>query len=40
LKFVKYLPEFGIQPHVYVPENPTYPIIDVVLEKEVSDIMV
>lgn len=36
LKFVKYLPEFGIQPHVYVPENPTYPIIDVVLEKEVS----
>ena len=36
LKFVKYLPEFGIQPHVYVPENPTYPIIDVALEKEVS----
>lgn len=37
LKFVKYLPEFGIQPHVYVPENPTYPIMDTELEKEVSD---
>lgn len=37
LKFVKYLPDFGIQPHVYVPENPTYPIIDFELEKEVSD---
>jgi hypothetical protein len=28
LKFVKYLPDFGIEPIVYVPENPTYPIID------------
>ncbi|MGB5668372.1 MAG: glycosyl transferase family 1, partial [Maribacter sp.] len=28
LKFVKYLPEFGIEPVVYIPENPTYPIID------------
>lgn len=37
LKFVKYLPDFGIQPHVYVPDNPTYPIMDVELEKEVSD---
>ena len=37
LKFVKYLPDFGIQPHVYIPENPTYPIIDAELEKEVSD---
>lgn len=36
LKFVKYLPEFGIQPHVYVPENPTYPIVDAALENEVS----
>jgi hypothetical protein len=25
---VKYLPDFGIQPIVYVPENPTYPIVD------------
>jgi len=37
LKFVKYLPEFGIQPIVYVPENPTYPIVDENLVKEVSD---
>ena len=37
LKFVKYLPDFGIQPIVYVPENPTYPIIDLNLVKEVSD---
>lgn len=36
LKFVKYLPEFGIQPYVYVPENPTYPILDNELVKEVS----
>ncbi|GJH40888.1 glycosyl transferase family 1 [Capnocytophaga sp. HP1101] len=28
LKFVKYLRTFGIEPIVYVPENPTYPIID------------
>lgn len=37
LKFVKYLPDFGVQPIVYVPENPTYPIVDVHLESEVSD---
>ena len=37
LKFVKYLPDFGVQPVVYVPENPTYPIIDANLIKEVSD---
>jgi galactitol-specific phosphotransferase system IIB component len=37
LKFVKYLPDFGIQPVVYIPENPTYPIIDENLVKEVSD---
>ena len=36
LKFVKYLPDFGIQPVVYIPDNPTYPIIDTNLEKEVS----
>lgn len=28
LKFVKYLPEFGIDPVVYCPQNPNYPIID------------
>ena len=37
LKFVKYLPDFGIQPTVYIPENPTYPIVDENLVKEVSD---
>lgn len=36
LKFVKYLPDFNIQPIVYIPENPTYPIIDKSLESEVS----
>ncbi|GEL12351.1 Glycosyltransferase Family 4 [Flavobacterium glycines] len=37
LKFVKYLPDFGVQPIVYVPENPTYPIVDENLISEVSD---
>lgn len=37
LKFVKYLPDFNIQPIVYIPENPTYPILDEGLQSEVSD---
>ncbi|MEC4048349.1 glycosyltransferase family 4 protein [Flavobacterium sp. SUN046] len=37
LKFVKYLPDFNIQPIVYIPDNPTYPIVDEALVKEVSD---
>ncbi|PWK19779.1 glycosyltransferase family 4 protein [Xanthomarina spongicola] len=37
LKFVKYLPEFGIEPIVYIPSNPNYPIIDESLIQEVSD---
>jgi glycosyltransferase involved in cell wall biosynthesis len=37
LKFVKFLPKYGIQPIVYIPDNPTYPIIDNDLLKEVSD---
>ena len=36
LKFVKYLPDFGYEPHVYIPENPTYPIVDEKLVSEVS----
>ena len=36
LKFVKYLPDFDVQPIVYIPENPTYPIIDEGLMSEVS----
>lgn len=35
LKFVKYLPDFGIEPVMYVPENPTYPILDQGLMAEV-----
>ena len=35
LKFVKYLPDFGIKPIVYVPKNPTYPILDQNLLSEV-----
>jgi hypothetical protein len=37
LKFVKYLPDFGVQPIVYIPENPTYPIVDENLVREVSN---
>lgn len=37
LKFVKYLPDFNVQPTVYIPENPTYPIVDEGLMSEVSD---
>jgi len=37
LKFVKYLPDFGIEPHVYIPENPTYPLVDEKLVAEVSE---
>lgn len=36
LKFVKYLPEFGWEPTVFIPENPSYPIVDDTLEKNVS----
>ncbi len=28
LKFAKYLPDFGIHPVVYIPENPHYPLLD------------
>ncbi len=35
LKFVKYLPEFGVIPIIYIPENPTYPIIDEKLLDEI-----
>lgn len=37
LKFVKYLPDFGIEPIVYIPENPTYPLLDEKLLAEVSE---
>jgi hypothetical protein len=37
LKFVKYLPDFHIEPIVYIPQNPTYPIEDEGLLSDVSD---
>ncbi|WZL88811.1 glycosyl transferase family 1 [Salinimicrobium sp. 3283s] len=41
LKFVKYLPENGIEPIVYTPENPHYPLKDTSLEDEIpSEIKV
>ena len=36
LKFVKYLPGFGWNPTVFIPENPSYPIVDETLQNEVS----
>lgn len=35
LKLTKYLPEFGLEPIVYVPENPSYPLVD---EKLVAEV--
>jgi len=35
LKFAKYLPEFGWEPIIYTPENPSYPLVDETLTKEV-----
>lgn len=37
LKFVKYLPDFGIDPIVYCPENPNYPIVDESLVNEIPN---
>jgi hypothetical protein len=37
LKFATYLREFGYEPIVYVPDNPTYPIIDSGLLQEVPN---
>ena len=37
LKFVKYLPEFDIEPIVYCPENPSYPTLDSTLSDDLSD---
>lgn len=36
LKFVKYLPDFDIEPIVYIPENPNYPIVDTQLASEIN----
>ena len=37
LKFVKYLRDFGVEPIVYVPENPNYPLNDFSLENEIPE---
>ena len=37
LKFAKYLPEFGWKPVIYTPENPSYPLLDETLLKEVPE---
>ncbi len=37
LKFAKYLPEFGWEPIIYTPENPSYPLVDETLTKEVPE---
>lgn len=36
LKFVKYLPDFDIEPIVFVPENPNYPMLDESLRQDVT----
>jgi glycosyltransferase involved in cell wall biosynthesis len=41
LKFVKYLKDFNIEPIVYIPENPSYPIVDESLIDEIpKDIII
>ncbi len=37
LKFAKYLPDFGWKPIVYTPENPSYPLLDESLLKDVPE---
>ncbi|KFF13561.1 glycosyl transferase family 1 [Chryseobacterium soli] len=35
LKFAKYLPDFGWKPVIYTPENPSYPLLDESLLKDI-----
>ncbi|APG59451.1 glycosyltransferase family 4 protein [Christiangramia salexigens] len=37
LKFVKYLRDFDIEPVIYIPENPSYPIVDKTFASEVPE---
>ncbi|WP_027379673.1 glycosyltransferase family 4 protein [Chryseobacterium daeguense] len=37
LKFAKYLPEFGWKPVIFTPENPSYPLVDESLLKDVPE---
>lgn len=41
LKFVKYLRDFDVEPIVYIPENPEYPLLDDTFKDEIpSDITI
>ena len=40
LKFVKYLPDFGVEPIVYTPQDPHYPLRDESLIAEIPDAQV
>ncbi|MCW5520512.1 glycosyltransferase family 4 protein [Aureitalea sp. L0-47] len=40
LYFAKYLKDFGVEPVVYVPENPTYPIVDDAMTDKTPDVEV
>ncbi|WP_396634777.1 glycosyltransferase family 4 protein [Maribacter sp. R86514] len=37
LKFVKYLRDFGIEPVLYIPENPHYPLLDESFSHDIPD---
>ncbi|MCF4101480.1 glycosyltransferase family 4 protein [Gillisia sp. M10.2A] len=37
LKFVKYLKAYNVEPIVYIPENPEYPLIDESLQDEIPE---
>src|SRR5688572_26516420 len=37
LKFVKYLPQYGWEPHVFTPENPSFAIQDESLLKDIPE---
>lgn len=37
LKFAKYLPDFGWKPIIYTPKNPSYPLLDETLMKDVPE---
>ncbi|MFS4469187.1 glycosyltransferase family 4 protein [Maribacter sp. 2210JD10-5] len=37
LKFVKYFRDFGVEPVIYIPENPHYPLTDTTFEKDIPE---
>lgn len=37
LKFVKYLPELGWKPTLFIPENPSYPLLDESLQNDIPN---